>query len=94
MVSLREARQASAKSGIGLQYVMKEFRVFHIWEKICPAFLSNEIKDHADVICKGGTPLNKIFFGKVPRFSEDIDMDIFFKKKTGREDKIQFIKER
>ena len=93
MVSLREARQAAAKTGIGLQYVMKEARVFDIWSKICPAILSSDISDHATVICKGGTPLNKIFFGSVQRFSEDIDMDIFFKKKVQREDKIRFIKD-
>ncbi len=93
MVSLREARQAAAKTGIGLQYVMKEARVFDIWSKICPAILEKNILDHATVICKGGTPLNKIFFGKVQRFSEDIDMDIFFKNKVEREYKIQFIKD-
>ena len=93
MVSKREAQQAAAKTGIGLQYVMKESRVFDIWSKICPAFFSDEIKNHATVICKGGTPLNKIFLGNVQRFSEDIDMDIFFKKKLEREEKIQFIKD-
>ncbi|MGI0045727.1 MAG: nucleotidyl transferase AbiEii/AbiGii toxin family protein [Nitrosotalea sp.] len=93
MVSLREARQAAAKTGIGLQYVMKEARVFDIWAKISPAILSSSISDHATIICKGGTPINKIFFGRVQRFSEDIDMDIFFKKKVQREDKIRFIKE-
>lgn len=93
MVSLREARQAAAKTGIGLQYVMKEARVFDIWSKICRVILSEDIVDHATIICKGGTPLNKIFFGKVQRFSEDLDMDIFFKNKLEREDKIQFIKD-
>jgi predicted nucleotidyltransferase component of viral defense system len=93
MVSKREAQQAAARSGIGLQYVLKESRVFDIWSKICPAFLSKDIKDHATVICKGGTPLNKIFLGNVQRFSEDIDMDIFFKKKLEKDDKILFIKD-
>lgn len=93
MVSLREARQAAARTGIGLQYVMKEARVFDIWAKICPDILSSKISDHATVICKGGTPLNKIFFGHVQRFSEDIDMDIFFKGTVEREDKIRFIKD-
>jgi len=93
MVSKREAQQAAAKTGIGLQYVLKESRVFDIWSKICPAFLSKEFKDHATVICKGGTPLNKIFLGNVQRFSEDIDMDIFFKKKLEKDDKVQFIRD-
>jgi predicted nucleotidyltransferase component of viral defense system len=93
MVSLREARHAAAKSGIGLQYVLKESRVFDIWSKICPVFLSKAISNQATIICKGGTPLNKVFLQKVQRFSEDIDIDIFFKDKTEREDKIQFIKD-
>jgi len=93
MVNLREAQQAAAKTGIGLQYVLKEARVFDIWSKICPAFLSNEITSHATVICKGGTSLNKVFLGKVQRFSEDIDMDIFFKMTLEKDDKIQFIKD-
>jgi len=94
MVELREARQAAAKVGIGLQYVLKEARVFDIWSKICPAFLSEDIASKATIICKGGTPLNKVYLGKVQRFSEDIDMDIFFKDKKEREDKIQFIKDK
>lgn len=93
MVSKREAQQAAARSGIGLQYVLKESRVFDIWSKICPAFLSKQIKDQATVICKGVTPLNKIFLGNVQRFSEDIDMDIFFKKRLEKDDKIEFIKD-
>jgi len=92
MVDLRAARQAAAKTGIGLQYVMKEARVFDIWTKICPVILSKEISSSAIILCKGGTPLNKIYLGKVQRFSEDIDMDIFFKNDVEREDKIDFIK--
>jgi hypothetical protein len=94
MVSLREINQAAARTGIGRQYILKEVRVFDIWSKICPVFLSKEITAHATVICKGGTPLNKVFLGKVQRFSEDIDMDIFFKKKMERDEKIQFIKDK
>ncbi|MHB8602590.1 MAG: nucleotidyl transferase AbiEii/AbiGii toxin family protein [Nitrosotalea sp.] len=44
-------------------------------------------------MCKGGTPLNKIFLGNVQRFSEDIDIDIFFKKRLEKDDKIEFIKD-
>ena len=47
MVNLREARQAAARVGIGLQYVIKEARVFDIWSKICPALLSDEMKKQA-----------------------------------------------
>lgn len=80
MVSLREARQAAAKTGIGLEYVLKEARVFDIWSKICSTFISKEIMNQATVICKGGTSLNKVFLGKVQRFSEDIDMISSLKK--------------
>jgi hypothetical protein len=51
MVSLREAQHAAAKSGIGLQYVLKESRVFDIWSKICPVFLSKAISNQATIIC-------------------------------------------
>ncbi|HEX9845920.1 MAG TPA: nucleotidyl transferase AbiEii/AbiGii toxin family protein [Candidatus Nitrosotenuis sp.] len=91
-LSIREINQAAARTGIGRQYILKEVRVFDIWSKICPALLSKEITAHAKVICKGGTSLNKVFLGRVQRFSEDLDMDIFFKKRLEREEKIQFIK--
>lgn len=93
MVELREAQKVAAKTGIGLQYVLKEARIFDIWSKLCPVFLSKEVLSTATIICKGGTPLSKIFLGKVQRFSEDIDLDIFFKKELSREEKIQFIKD-
>jgi len=31
MVELREARKASARIGLGLQYVLKEARIFDVW---------------------------------------------------------------
>jgi predicted nucleotidyltransferase component of viral defense system len=37
--------------------------------------------------------LSKGLVEKFQRFSEDIDMDIFFKKKLEKDDKIQFIKD-
>lgn len=40
MVELREARKAAAKIGLGLQYVLKEARVFDIWSKLGPIILS------------------------------------------------------
>lgn len=92
-LSMREINQAAARTGIGRQYVLKEVRVFDIWSRICPALLSKEITTHAKVICKGGTTLNKVFLGRVQRFSEDLDLDMFFKKSIEREEKIQFIKD-
>lgn len=93
-LSIREINQAAAKVGIGRQYILKEARVFDIWSKICPAILSKEITADATIIFKGGTPLNKVFLGKVQRFSEDLDLDIFFKKRIDREGKIQFIRDK
>jgi len=93
MVELREARIVAAKIGIGLQYVLKEARVFDIWSKVCPVILSKEISSQATLICKGGTTINKIFLGELQRFSEDLDFDIFFNMELSRDEKIQFIKD-
>ncbi len=65
MVELREARQAAARTGIGIQYILKEARVFDIWSKMCPVMLSDVILTNAKTICKGGTSLNKIYLGKI-----------------------------
>ena len=92
MVELREARQAVARTGIGMQYVLKEARVFDIWRKICPIMLSGAILAEAKTTCKGGTSLNKIYLGKTQRFSEDIDFDIFFKDDRSKNEKIDFLK--
>lgn len=92
MVELREAQQAAARTGIGMQYVLKEARVFDIWSKICPIMLSDAVLSEAEIICKGGTSLNKIYLGDIQRFSEDIDLDIFFKDGRSKDEKIEFIK--
>ena len=91
MVELRKAQQAAARTGIGMQYVLKEARVFDIWSKICPIMLSDAVLSEAEIICKGGTPLNKIYLGDIQRFSEDIDLDIFFKDDRSKDEKIEFI---
>ena len=92
MVELRKARQAAAITGIGMQYVLKEARLFDIWNKICPIILSDVVLHEAEIICKGGTALNKIYLGGMQRFSEDIDLDIFFKDGRSKDEKIEFIK--
>ena len=93
MVDMQEARQAIARTGIGMQYVLKEARVFDIWGRICPVMLSEGVLSKASIICKGGTSLNKIYFGDMQRFSEDIDLDVFFKKDyMTRDEKIEFIR--
>lgn len=59
MVELREAQQAAARTGLGMQYVLKEARVFDIWSKICPIMLSDAVLSEAEIICKGGTPIKQ-----------------------------------
>ena len=90
MVDLREARRAAARVELGLQYVLKEARVFDIWERLSPLWSSGK-EAAADAVCKGGTALNKIFLGPMQRFSEDIDFDIFFKQEATRREKIGYI---
>ncbi len=92
MVELREAQQAAARTRIRMQYVLKEARVFDIWSKTCPVMLSDAVLSEAKMVCKGGTSLNKVYLGHIQRFSEDIDLDIFFKDDRSKDEKIEFIK--
>lgn len=91
MVELREARKTAAKIGLGLQYVLKEARIFDILTKLSPVLLSKEISTKVTIICKGGTVLNKVFFKGTQRFSEDIDFDAFFVEKLARRQKLAFL---
>jgi len=91
MVELRVARKAAAKIGLGLQYVLKEARVFDIWLKLGPIILSDSVSSQVTIICKGGTTLNKIFLKGTQRFSEDLDFDAFFLKALSKREKIDFL---
>jgi len=91
MVELREARRAAARIGLGLQYVLKEARVFHILSKLSPVILSERVRAKAIIVFKGGTALNKIYLHGVQRFSEDLDFDAFFAEELTRGEKIAFI---
>ena len=91
MVELGEARKTAAKIGLGLQYVLKEARIFDILTKLSPVMLSKEISTKVTIICKGGTVLNKVFFKGTQRFSEDIDFDAFFVEKLDRRQKLAFL---
>ncbi len=91
MAELREARKIASASGLGLQYVLKEARVFDIWKRLSPLVMSKEIRSHALIVCKGGTALNKIYLSGVQRFSEDLDFDAFFNGSPGRRQKIDFL---
>lgn len=87
MVNIFEARKLAVRNGLGLQYVLKEFRIFDILQKIKPLFLDNEII----VVFKGGTALNKVYFQKEQRFSEDLDFDLAFKKVSDKKQRIKYI---
>ncbi len=91
MVELREARKTAARIGLGLQYILKETRVFGIWSKLSPIILSGEISSHVTIVCKGGTVLNKVFLKGTQRFSEDLDFDAFFSKELSKKEKIDFL---
>jgi predicted nucleotidyltransferase component of viral defense system len=91
MVELREARKIASSSGLGLQYVLKEARVFDIWERLSSLIMSEKVRSKVVIVSKGGTALNKIFLPGVQRFSEDLDFDAFFKGSTTRSHKIEFL---
>lgn len=91
MVELREARKTAARIGLGLQYILKEARIFDIWAKLSPIILSKELASQVTIICKGGTVLNKVFLKNTGRFSEDLDFDAFFTKKLNKKEEIAFL---
>jgi predicted nucleotidyltransferase component of viral defense system len=91
MVELREARKIASSSGLGLQYVLKEARVFDIWRRLSPLIMSEKVRSKAIIVSKGGTALNKIYLRGVQRFSEDLDFDAFFKGSTTRSRNIEFL---
>jgi len=93
MVELREARKIAAKIGLGLQYVLKEARIFDVWKTLGPVIFSENVASEVTLICKGGTVLNKVFLKGTQRFSEDVDFDAFFKKKINKKEKIVFLDE-
>jgi predicted nucleotidyltransferase component of viral defense system len=93
MVELREARKIAASIGLGLQYVLKEARIFDIWSRLSPIVMSRKVKSTVLLVCKGGTALNKIYFAGVQRFSEDLDFDAFFKRNLTRRQKLDFLQE-
>jgi len=73
---------------------MKEARVFDVWNRLSTVILSGKVTRHVKIVCKGGTALNKIFLGKLQRFSEDLDFDAFFSKASlDRDEKTNFLQE-
>jgi predicted nucleotidyltransferase component of viral defense system len=64
-------RAVAIKSGLPLQFVVKEFHVFGILSQI-----TAETSEREDFVFKGGTALNKAYLAGVQRFSEDLDFDL------------------
>lgn len=93
MVELFEARKIAARIGLGLQYVLKEDRIFAIMKSLSPIILSEDLSKEVTVVAKGGTAINKVYFHGCQRFSEDLDFDAAFKKKLTKSEKIFFLNE-
>lgn len=70
-------RALSAKHGLPLQFVIKEFHLMELLEKIA-------IKSDGGLILKGGTALNRVYATGISRFSEDLDFD-YAAKKTAKQ---------
>jgi len=91
MVELFEARKIAARTGLGLQYVLKEDRVFDILRRLSPIILSEDIGRSVRIVAKGGTAMNKVHFRGSQRFSEDLDFDVAFVEDLTKKEKIAFL---
>ncbi|MEW5955292.1 MAG: nucleotidyl transferase AbiEii/AbiGii toxin family protein [Candidatus Micrarchaeota archaeon] len=70
-LDLDSCRLLSAKHGLPLDFVVKEFRVFDALAELVG------FEGGTELVFKGGTALNKIYFGEgAQRFSEDLDFDL------------------
>ena len=70
-INLEVSKTIAVQYGLPLQYVIKEFYVFDVLSQITMASAPDK-----NFIFKGGTALNKIYLGKLQRFSEDLDFDL------------------
>lgn len=68
-------RALSAKYGMSLQFIIKEFHVMDLLKNIIT-------KADETVIFKGGTALNRVYASGISRFSEDLDFDYIAEKST------------
>jgi hypothetical protein len=85
-LSLDACRALSASTGLPLDFIVKELRVFDALVELT-VFNAEE----RELVFKGGTALNKIHFSGVQRFSEDLDFDLV--KARSVEEAIEFMKE-
>ncbi len=83
MAELEFFRSLSAKYGLPLQFIIKEFYVIDLLGKIVSA------AEKETVLFKGGTALNRIYASGISRFSEDLDFDYVSSSKI--KEKIKFL---
>ncbi|MEK6953852.1 MAG: nucleotidyl transferase AbiEii/AbiGii toxin family protein [Candidatus Micrarchaeota archaeon] len=69
-LNLEVCRTIAVQYGLPLQYVIKEFYVFDVLGQVTAATIGEK-----NFVFKGGTALNKVYLGKLQRFSEDLDFD-------------------
>lgn len=74
MADMDMFRALSARYGLPLQFVIKEFHVMNVLGKIAAQMTGEPI------IFKGGTALNRVYARGLSRFSEDLDFDYIAKK--------------
>jgi len=67
-INLQVCNAIAVQYGMPRQYVVKEFYVFDVLGQIAA-------KSDKKRVFKGGTALNKVYLGKMQRFSEDLDFD-------------------
>ncbi len=70
-IDIENCRFLSGKSGIPLQFIIKEFQLFDVLAQIAVQTASDK-----KLVFKGGTALNKVYLGEKQRFSEDLDFDL------------------
>jgi predicted nucleotidyltransferase component of viral defense system len=70
-LNLEVCRTIAVQYGLPLQFAIKEFHVFEVLGQITSATM-----DLKNFVFKGGTALNKVYFKKAQRFSDDLDFDL------------------
>jgi len=68
--SQRRIRQIAARTGLGLKFISKDMYLSDLLKKLEPL-----LEEH--FILKGGTAISRAGYLSTPRFSEDVDLDIF-----------------
>jgi predicted nucleotidyltransferase component of viral defense system len=72
MITIKEIRKKALDNGLSINYIIKDRELSKIFKK-----LEGKIEN---IILKGGTALNRVYFMENKRFSEDIDFDIYTNK--------------